>query len=106
MCMALSPDNKLLVTSSRSLLIRVWDWRSGECVRLFKAHDAPVVAMDFHGAGALLATGSADATVKVWDIVRGYCTHNFRGSSGVVGLVWRELHASELAFPIRHQSSP
>uniref|UniRef100_S4RJG5 Transducin beta like 3 n=1 Tax=Petromyzon marinus TaxID=7757 RepID=S4RJG5_PETMA len=31
--------------------------------------------------------GSSDATIKVWDIVKQYCTHNFRGSSGVVGVV-------------------
>ncbi|KAI8922975.1 WD40-repeat-containing domain protein [Entophlyctis helioformis] len=53
----------------------------------FKAHEAPVLAMDFDATSTLVATGSADSTVKVWDVDRGYCTHNFRGHGGIVSVV-------------------
>jgi WD40 repeat protein len=33
---AVSPDDNLLVTSNRSRMIKVWNWRTGECVRQFK----------------------------------------------------------------------
>eukprot|EP00911_Craspedida_sp_UC1_P001415 UC1_evm1s1065 len=77
-------------------MLRVYDWRhnDGTVERQFKAHAAPVVAMDFDSTSTLLATGSADATVKVWDVIKGFCTHNFRGHRGVVGVV--RFHPSVL----------
>ncbi len=74
----------LLAAASRSLMLRVYDLRTGALKRAFRPHQSPVLALDFHASGALLATGSADATVKVWDVIQGFCTHNFRGSQGVV----------------------
>lgn len=53
----------------------------------FKAHEAPVLSIDFDPTGSLFATGSADSTVKVWDVVNGHCTHNFKGHSGIISVV-------------------
>lgn len=87
-CFALSPDNKFCVTASKSLLLRQWDWMSGEQIKTWKAvHRAPIASMTFDSTSTLLATGSSDSTVKVWDIIKQYYTHNFKGSSGVVSLV-------------------
>lgn len=87
MSLAVSPDDSMLVASSRSRMTYVYDWKTGECVRSFKAHVGPVLTMDFDTTSTLLATGSADSTVKVWDIRKGYCTHNFKGSAGIVSTV-------------------
>jgi len=65
-------------------MVRVFDWLTAECVRSFKAHDAPILAMAIDQTSTLLATASADSTVKVWDLHKGYCTHNFKGSMGIV----------------------
>ncbi|KAJ2753458.1 U3 small nucleolar RNA-associated protein, partial [Coemansia nantahalensis] len=81
---AVKPDGKHLVSASRSLQISVWSLESFKVERSFKAHDAPVIAMDIDATSTLVATGSADNTVKVWDIDRGYCTHNFKGHGGLV----------------------
>ncbi|KAM9372396.1 transducin beta-like protein 3 [Phaethornis superciliosus] len=87
----LSPDDELLVTGSRALLLKQWDWRGDKCVRSWKAiHVAPVASMAFDSTSTLLATGGCDSTIKVWDMVKQYCTHNLKGSSGVVHLV--EFH--------------
>ncbi|XP_032834500.2 transducin beta-like protein 3 isoform X1 [Petromyzon marinus] len=88
-CFVLSPDDEVMVTASRAMLLRQWAWRDAAvCQRTWKAvHVAPIVSMAFDATSTLLATGSSDATIKVWDIVKQYCTHNFRGSSGVVGVV-------------------
>ncbi|XP_054991402.1 transducin beta-like protein 3 [Sorex araneus] len=84
----LSPDDQVLVTASRALLLAQWAWREGSVVRLWKAlHTAPVASMAFDPTSTLLATGGCDGAVRVWDIVRHYGTHHFRGSSGVVHLV-------------------
>uniref|UniRef100_A0A8D1ZP92 Transducin beta-like protein 3 n=1 Tax=Sus scrofa TaxID=9823 RepID=A0A8D1ZP92_PIG len=84
----LSPDDEVLVTATRALLLAQWAWREGSIVRLWKAiHTAPVAAMAFDPTSTLLATGGCDGAVRVWDVVRHYGTHHFRGSPGVVHLV-------------------
>lgn len=88
---ALSCDDELLVTASRALLLKQWDWRQAQCTRSWKAiHNAPVASMTFDSTSTLLATGGCDGTIKLWDVVKQYCTHNLKGSSGVVHLV--EFH--------------
>ncbi|KAK2496104.1 hypothetical protein MC885_014128 [Smutsia gigantea] len=85
---ALSPDDAVLVSASRALLLAQWAWREGSISRLWKAiHTAPVATMAFDPTSTLLATGGCDGAVRVWDIVRHYGTHHFRGSPGVVHLV-------------------
>uniref|UniRef100_A0A3P8WAM9 Transducin beta like 3 n=1 Tax=Cynoglossus semilaevis TaxID=244447 RepID=A0A3P8WAM9_CYNSE len=87
-CFALSNDDELLVTASRALLLKQWDWKQAQCVRSWKAiHTVPVASMTFDSTTTLLATGGCDGTIKIWDVVKQYCTHNLKGSSGVVHLV-------------------
>ncbi|KAM3598149.1 uncharacterized protein V6R79_014238 [Siganus canaliculatus] len=85
---ALSCDDELLVTVSRALLLKQWDWKQAQCTRSWRAiHTVPVASMTFDSTSTLLATGGCDGTIKLWDVVKQYCTHNLKGSSGVVHLV-------------------
>ncbi|XP_030434307.1 transducin beta-like protein 3 isoform X1 [Gopherus evgoodei] len=84
----LSPDDEILVTGSRALLLKQWEWRQNKCRRTWKAvHTAPVATMIFDPTSTLLATGGCDSTIKIWDVVKQYCTHNLKGSTGVVHIV-------------------
>lgn len=105
-CIALSPNDKHLITSHRNLLLKQWDnwkdWakieenetkledeekskRTSKCTRVWKAiHSAPVQFMCFDITSSLLATGSSDHTTKIWDIQAQYCTHNLKGAQGVI----------------------
>uniref|UniRef100_A0A671SXC4 Transducin (beta)-like 3 n=1 Tax=Sinocyclocheilus anshuiensis TaxID=1608454 RepID=A0A671SXC4_9TELE len=81
----------MLVTASRALLLKQWDWKQEKCTRLWRAiHNVPVASMTFDCTSTLLATGGCDGSIKLWDVVKQYCTHNLRRSSGVVHLV--EFH--------------
>lgn len=96
---ALSCDDELLVTASRALLLKQWDWRQAQCTRSWKAiHTAPVASMTFDSTSTLLATGGCDGTIKLWDVVKQYCTHNLKGSSGVVHLV--QFHPDALKLQL------
>ncbi|NXP42681.1 TBL3 protein, partial [Leiothrix lutea] len=87
----LSPDDEVVVTGSRALLLRRWRWREPRCERTWRAvHSAPVATMALDPTATLLATGGCDSTIKIWDMIKHYCTHNLKGSSGVVHLV--EFH--------------
>ncbi|CAG8521953.1 11221_t:CDS:10, partial [Cetraspora pellucida] len=81
---ATTPDGNYIVTSSRSLVVKIWDFKTGQIKKSFKAHEAPIIVMDIDPTSSLVATGSADSTVKVWDIEGGFCTHNFRGHGGII----------------------
>jgi len=50
---------QILVTGSRALLLKQWNWRESKCVRTWKAvHTAPVASMAFDSTSTLLATGT------------------------------------------------
>ncbi|KAI4890463.1 hypothetical protein NFI96_025586 [Prochilodus magdalenae] len=106
---SLSPDDEMLVTASRALLLKQWDWKQEKCTRSWRAiHNVPVASMTFDCTSTLLATGGCDGTIKLWDIVKQYCTHNLKGSSGVVHLVQfhpdislLQLFSSSLDYGIR-----
>uniref|UniRef100_A0A8C5QET0 Transducin beta like 3 n=1 Tax=Leptobrachium leishanense TaxID=445787 RepID=A0A8C5QET0_9ANUR len=106
---ALSPDDEILVTGSRALLLKQWEWKEGKCSRTWKAiHPAPVASMTFDPTSTLLATGGCDSTIKIWDVLKQYCTHNLKGSSGVVHFVQfhpdmsrLQLFSSSMDYKIR-----
>uniref|UniRef100_A0A8C8FFQ8 U3 small nucleolar RNA-associated protein 13 C-terminal domain-containing protein n=1 Tax=Oncorhynchus tshawytscha TaxID=74940 RepID=A0A8C8FFQ8_ONCTS len=82
---------QILVTASKALLLKQWDWKQAQCTRSWRAiHNVPIASMTFDPTATLLATGGCDGTIKLWDVVKQYCTHNLKGSSGVVHLV--EFH--------------
>ncbi|CDQ97596.1 unnamed protein product [Oncorhynchus mykiss] len=82
---ALSLDDEILVTASKALLLKQWDWKQAQCTRSWRAiHNVPIASMTFDPTATLLATGGCDGTIKLWDVVKQYCTHNLKGSSGVV----------------------
>uniref|UniRef100_A0A674DJE6 Transducin beta like 3 n=1 Tax=Salmo trutta TaxID=8032 RepID=A0A674DJE6_SALTR len=82
---------QILVTASKALLLKQWDWKQAQCTRSWRAiHNVPIASMTFDPTSTLLATGGCDGTIKLWDVVKQYCTHNLKGSSGVVHLV--EFH--------------
>uniref|UniRef100_A0A3B4B9L1 U3 small nucleolar RNA-associated protein 13 C-terminal domain-containing protein n=1 Tax=Periophthalmus magnuspinnatus TaxID=409849 RepID=A0A3B4B9L1_9GOBI len=94
---ALSCDDEVLVTASRALLLKQWDWRKAQCTRSWKAiHTVPVASMTFDTTSTLLATGGCDGTIKLWDVIKQYCTHNLKGSAGVVHLVQFHPDAQKL----------
>ena len=77
--LALSPDGRLLFAASRSLQLRCWSVESGEVLRSYRGHKAPVADIAVDASGGLLATASADRSVRVWDVDGGFCTHSFTG---------------------------
>lgn len=88
-CFAVSPDDEILISSSKNLLLKQWDWKNEKCTRSWKAvNKGPISCMKFDSTSTLLATGSSDSTVKIWDVEKQYYTHNFKGSQGVISVVY------------------
>nr|KAG5703761.1 hypothetical protein BaRGS_009559 [Batillaria attramentaria] len=62
------PSQRLVVTSSKDMTFRLWDFRdSALLVNVFQGHTQPVTSAVF-ASGDKVVSGSDDRTVRVWDM--------------------------------------
>ena len=66
--LAFSRDGKLLATGTQAGVVTVWQAKTGQELRQWKAHQTNATSVVFSPDGRYLATGSQDMTVKVWDL--------------------------------------
>jgi len=66
LCMAFSPDGKILALGGPKL--KLWDVASRKVTSTIEGHSAPVSCVAFSPDGKLLASGSDDHTVKLWEM--------------------------------------
>jgi WD40 repeat protein len=67
MCVAVTPDGRMMATGSKDNTLRLWEVASGTERRRISAHESPVFSVDFSPDGRLLASASNDAPVCLWD---------------------------------------
>jgi len=68
---AISPDDKLMLTGDRSGQCRLWDAQTGEEKWRSHAHSRAITAACFLGDGKRALTASIDNTVAQWDLATG-----------------------------------
>ena len=66
-----SDTENVALSGSQGSWPRLWDLRSGACVRTLQGHNGPVRCVDMDSACRIGLSGSADETVKVWDLGSG-----------------------------------
>lgn len=74
-------------------VLRLWDVRTGECVREFEGHDRGIRSVCLSADGRLAISGSDDRTVRLWDVDTGRCLRVLEGHSGSVHAVWLDAQA-------------
>nr|AAT77083.1 putative WD G-beta repeat protein [Oryza sativa Japonica Group] len=72
-CLAFSPHGNMLASGSFDETVRVWEVRSGRCLRVLPAHSEPVTSVDFNRDGAMIVSGSYDGLCRIWDSATGHC---------------------------------
>ncbi len=73
----------LLASGSNDTTIKLWNTKTGECLRTLTGHGSFVNSVSFDAEG-LLASGSADSTIKLWNTTTGECLRTLTGHGGSV----------------------
>ena len=61
------PSGKFLISVADDKSMRVWDLKTGRCLKTYEAHTHFVTSIAFNQRSPVVATGSVDQVVKVWE---------------------------------------
>ena len=68
MCVAISSNNRWIVSGSFNKTILIWDIETGEELKILKGHDAEVESIAISPNNRRIISGSYDKTIRIWDI--------------------------------------
>jgi WD40 repeat protein len=66
--LTLSPDGDVLAVGYADSSVRLWDFSTGEQLKILEGHEEQVVSLAFSPDGTSLASGGADGTVRLWGV--------------------------------------
>ena len=117
----LEPRRHSRVSGSSDNTARIWDVKSGSCIRILEGHSKPVISVAWTHDGTHAISGSQDNTARIWDLKSGSCIRVLGGhADGVRGVAWiagrilsaamngvmRSWNALEILCPIPEAHSP
>jgi len=65
------PAGLFAATASRDKSIKLWDSKTGSCIKTLVGHDNWVHSLIFHPSSPYLLSASDDGTIRVWDLTSG-----------------------------------
>ena len=77
--MAMSADERCIVSGSWDSTLRIWDRETGKCLNVLEGHAGPVTSMALSASGRLIISGSDDITLRIWGIDYGQCLKVLEG---------------------------
>jgi len=73
----------LLASGSSDSTIKLWNVKTGECIRTLTDHNDTVLSVTFDKKG-ILASGSLDKHIKLWNVTTGECITTLTGHENYV----------------------
>ncbi|CAK9298741.1 unnamed protein product [Gordionus sp. m RMFG-2023] len=62
-------DESKIVSGLRDNTIKIWDFKTLECIKVLTGHTGSVLCLQYDDK--IIITGSSDATVRIWDVSTG-----------------------------------
>jgi WD40 repeat protein len=84
---SITPDGSRAVSGSSDKTLRLWDLRSGKCIRTLEGHAGAVYSVNMTPDCKRAVSGSADRTLRLWNLKTGECIKTLRGHTEIVGAV-------------------
>ncbi|XP_032228222.1 transducin beta-like protein 3 isoform X2 [Nematostella vectensis] len=81
---AVSPNDKLVVTGSQDKTAKVWRIADGILMGVARGHKRGVWCAQFSPFDKCIATASGDSTIKIWSLTDYTCVKTFEGHSNSV----------------------
>ncbi len=83
-CVAISPDAKIVVAGDLGPGITMWDRESGKEIQRLIGHSSRIWSLAFSPDGQRLVSASADGTVRIWNVATGMSLLTLVGHVGAV----------------------
>jgi WD40 repeat protein len=76
---AVMGDGQRALSGSADQTLKLWDIKTGACLRTLFGHSAGVRSVAVLPDGQRALSASDDYTLKLWDLATGACLHTFYG---------------------------
>jgi WD40 repeat protein len=92
-----SDISNVALSGSRDHSVRLWDLRTGQCVRVMEGREDQVNSVSMDSACKTAVSGSDDKTVKLWDLGSGQCIETYEHGREVCDVMMHESGSSFLS---------
>ncbi|CAG8644140.1 8156_t:CDS:2, partial [Funneliformis caledonium] len=72
-------DEHKIISGSRDDTIKIWDIKTGHCVKTYRGHKQSVLCLQYDDK--VIVSGSSDTTIIIWDLVTGEIIRTLEGHS-------------------------
>jgi WD40 repeat protein len=109
--LAITPDNKTIITGCANGKIQLWNLSSGELYSTLENYSTAISCIAIHPDGKIIASSSQDGIIKLWNIETGELVESISGfspltfstdgkiliSGGKAGTIkiWRQVHKDD-----------
>ena len=93
-CVQMEQARDRVISGSYDTTLKVWELRTGLCVKTLRGHTAPVLAIQ--AQGDRLVSGSGDKTIRIWRVDTGYCEASLSGHNDAVTCLTLDSGAGDM----------